>query len=283
MIKILDVDKSFGRFAINNVSLELQSGYLYGIVGRNGAGKTTLLNMLLGLIKPDSGELTIDGLNYQENEKEIHDIFSEVLVDELLDSTLSVSENGRFYGALYSGFDLQQYLNLCDSFDLDINKHFGKLSKGQKLKCQFAFALACNSKYLILDEPTANFDPEFRRKFFEAIREYMKNGENTVIMATHLTDDLDREADYLIFMDKGSVVFSGDIETFRDSYRIVAGEKYKLKLIDSSKMIYLEEREYGGAKALVKHKKHDNYDSEIKSASPTIEEFMYFYCKGEER
>ena len=155
---------------------------------------------------------------------------------------------------------------------------FSHLSKGEKLKCQFAFALACKPKYLILDEPTANFDPEFRETFWKLLKDFVANGDRSVLLATHLTDDLDRMADYLIYMEHGKIIYSGDIEHFRDCYRIVSGEAYKLKLIRKDSLIALEEKPYG-AKALVKHSRLCSYDNALTVTYPSIEEFMYYYSK----
>ena len=107
---------------------------------------------------------------------------------------------------------------------LDPREKFGHLSKGQKLKCQFAFALACHPAYLFLDEPVANFDPEFKKQFFADLCAFIGDGERTAVLSTHETEDLDRLADYLIFMKEGEAVIASDMEKFRDSYRIVSGE-----------------------------------------------------------
>ena len=126
--------------------------------------------------------------------------------------------------------------------------------------------------------PTANFDPEFREQFFEILREYMSDGTKSVILATHLTEDLDRLADYLIYLEDGKQIFAGDIESFREDYRIVSGEAYKIRLLPKERIVHIEENTYG-AKALVKHRRHKEYDKELQVTYPTIEEFMYYFSK----
>ena len=99
-----------------------------------------------------------------------------------------------------------------------------------------------------------------------------------MILATHLTEDLDRIADYLIYLEEGNQIFAEDMETFRSRYRIVAGESYKIKLLPKERIVHMEENNYG-AKALVIHNRQGNYDSALQVASPSIEEFMYFFSK----
>jgi ABC-2 type transport system ATP-binding protein len=280
MIQLTNLTKKLGQFIISDLSLTIPDGYICGLVGRNGSGKTSLLHLLLGLYTPDAGGLQIDGKTYPADEKEIHDHMGTVLVEELFDRHLSALQNGASYGSYFSRYDEEKYGNLLREFHVDGRRRFAKLSKGEKLKCQFAFALACEPKYLILDEPTANFDPEFRKQFWSALRDFVACGERSVLLATHLTEDLDREADYLIYMDAGKAVYSGDIESFRDSYRILSGESWRLKAVGKDRILYLEEREFGGAKALVRHSQKAEYGDAVTVTRPSIEEFMYFWSKG---
>ena len=173
-------------------------------------------------------------MNYQEaeSEKRIRDITGIVPVNELMNTELSLLENGRCYGRFYSRYDESIYMEYLERFGLDRKIKFGKLSKGQKIKAQFAFALSTDPKYLILDEPTANFDPDFKQDFLNVIMQFMESGKKSVIIASHILDELDRIADYLIYLDKGELVYSGDIESFRDKYRIISGETYKVKPMD---------------------------------------------------
>jgi ABC-2 type transport system ATP-binding protein len=282
LIQITNVSKKLGKFAIRDLNLTIPDGYICGLVGRNGAGKTSLLHLLLGLYLPDSGSVQFEvsePRTYPADEKIIHDMIGTVLAEDLLDAHLTARENGAAYGRYFSGYDAEQYEKWLREFHVEESCRFGRLSKGEKLKCQFAFALSCNPKYLILDEPAANFDPEFRKQFWEVLRAFVADGERSVLLASHLTEDLDREADYLIYLDDGKVVFGGDMESFRDGFRILSGEAYRLKYVGGEKLLYLEEREFGGAKALVRHSRSLVYGDDITATRPTIEEFMYFYSK----
>lgn len=276
MIKIDKVSKSLGQFQLRNISFELPRGYICGLAGRNGAGKTTLLHLLLGLYRADEGQITVAGMSYEQAEQDIHDMIGTVLVEELFEPFYSVRDNADHFGKYYSGYRRDRMVDYLERFGLDGRKKFGKLSKGEKLKCQFAFALAHDPQLLLLDEPTGNFDPDFREQFLQTIKEFIADGTRSVILATHLTEDLDRLADYLICLEDGGQVFAGDIESFRAAYRIVSGEKYKINLLPRDRIVSMQEKRYG-TKALIRHSYLSRYDASLQVAYPTIEEFLYFY------
>lgn len=195
-----------------------------------------------------------------------------------MNPSMSLIQNGEWYGRYYSQYAHAAMSHYLALFGLDENRRFGSLSKGEKLKCQFAFALSHHASLLLLDEPAGNFDPGFREQFLQMIREFVQDGTRSVILATHITQDLDRMADYILYLENGTSVFAGDIERLHEQYRIVSGEAYKIKLLPKEKLIYMEENQYG-AKALIAHSRLNRYDASLKVSYPTIEELMYFYAR----
>lgn len=278
MISMNKVTKRLGNFTIDNVSFEIPKGYICGLAGRNGAGKTSILNMLTGIYTPDSGEILIDGNSFENMERAIHEMTGTVFSEEMFETYSSLKNNAKYYGAYFEKFDYELLGHYLEEFELDEKKKYRKLSRGQKLKFEFAFALSHNPKLLILDEPTANFDPKFRNIFFEILKDFIKDGDKSIVISSHQTDDLDRIADYLLFVDKGKLVFDGDIETFRDRYKIVTGEAYKIKNISKKILISSENGKYS-SKGLAYDSGELYKDSDITVTSPSIEEFMYFYTK----
>ena len=280
LIKLENVSKKLGTFKLADINLELPKGYICGLIGENGAGKTSLIHLLLGLYKSDTGSILING----------HDVYSEecitkneigyVLSEDLFMPSLSLINNANAFGQYYSEYSREVFLDYCKRFELDPYKTLKKHSKGEKLKFQFAFALAHNPKLLILDEPTANFDPKFRSEFINILTSFIEDGTRSVLLATHLTTDLDRLGDYITFIHKGKIIISTDRESLNDSFRLVSGEDYKLNLISKDKIICKEKTPYG-SKALVKHTRRSLYDKEVTVSIPTIEEIMYYIIKGD--
>lgn len=277
VLQVNHVSKKIGTFQLQDINFELPVGYIVGLIGPNGSGKTTLLHLLLGLYKPNEGEISFEGMQYETKEHEIHEEIGTVLQERLFEENRNLIENANYYGKYYKQYDSKQMLRYLEKFALDPKCKYKRLSKGEELKFQFAFALAHQPKWLILDEPTGNFDPEFREVFVKELMNFIADGAHGVLMATHLTEDLDRIADYIIYLEKGKQLLAMDIERLHDCFRIVTGEAYKVKLLPKENIIHYEEGNYG-VKALVAHKRRYRYDGLFVS-EPTIEELMYFITK----
>lgn len=277
MLKLEHVSKSRNTFYLDNISFELPGGYIMGLIGENGAGKTTLLHIIEGLYSVDEGRLFIHGQEYDRAEADIRQGIGVVFHGDMFDDPVSLAGNARRYGSFYPAYDKGVLMYYADLFQLDIRKRYRQLSKGEKLKFALAFALAHKPGLLLLDEPTANFDTEFHNIFFQVLREYTGNGENSVILSTHITSDIDKAADYLLYLQDGRQVLFGDIEHIRDAYRMAAGEAYKLNLL-KERVIHLEHGEYG-SRALVQNSGQP-FDPSLKVWEPSIEELMYHMAKG---
>lgn len=278
LIELNEVNKCLGTFHLEDISFELPSGYIMGLIGPNGAGKTSLIHLLLGLYRPDAGQISIAGMNYETNEQTIHELTGAVLLDDLFDNALSLRQNGEKYGKFYENYQPEILENYLDRFCLDGNHRYRKLSKGEKLKFQLAFALSHEARLLILDEPAGNFDPAFREEFFKILKDFIADGKKSVILSTHITEDLERIADYICYLEAGKLLFQGDIETLHETYRLVTGEEYKINLLRKDNIIHMEKGEYG-CRALVKYAHKYINDEGLIVTIPTIEELMYFMAK----
>lgn len=282
MIKLDKIRKLIGNFMLRDISLEIPEGYIIGLIGANGCGKTSLLHVLMGLYKPDAGNMELMGMQYVHDEAKLHDNIGVVLQERLYEDYMTLQENAVYYGRFYSNFDEAYLLELLETYGLDPKRKYKGLSKGEELKFQFACALAHHPKFLILDEPTGNFDPDFRDEFLKSLKDFIADGEHTVILATHLTDDLDKMADYIVYMEDGKILTAMDIEELRSRYRIVAGEDYRMKLLPENRIIHMEKGEFA-TKALIRHRGIDTYDGSYTVSAPTIEEFMYYVTKRDRR
>lgn len=280
MIQIEHVTKNFGNFKLSDINLSLPAGYICGLIGENGAGKTSLIHLLLGLYRPDDGQIFINGNDINRDEVVAKNEIGYVLSEELFDGELTLLQNASLYGKYYKNYDRDTFLSYCKRFELDEKKKLKQQSKGQKLKFQFAFALSHAPKVLILDEPTANFDPTFRSDFIKILTEFIQDGTKSVLLATHLTSDLDRIGDYITFLHKGKIIFSSDRQEMEDSFRLVRGEDYKINLIPKERIIHKEKTEFG-SKALVHHRPRYVYDNALSVDIPTIEDIMYYFVKGD--
>ena len=280
MVRFENVDKQLGDFFLQNIHFELPPGYIMGLIGENGAGKTSILNLMLGLYHPDAGNVKVFGCDYREEESRIRNQIGYVLAeDDLFWENLRLDDNANLFGKYYEHYDQNRLRAYCDDFDLDLKKKWRELSAGEKLKFQFAFALSHQARLLILDEPTANFDPEFRKQFLHMITSFIKNGDCSVILATHQLQELDQIADYITLIHCGKLVFSMEKEILTERFRIVKGEDYKINLLRQEQVIYKETKEYASS-ALVRHRKIDMYDPALAVSVPTMEEILYCFVKS---
>ena len=278
MIDCNNVSKRFTSFSLKNITFNLPAGYICGLIGENCSGKTTLINILSGLYSYD-GEVRISGRDYCNNEYDIKQDIGVVVHGDIFEAQESLISNGNYFGRFYKKYSKNLLENYLERFNLNDKKKYKELSKGEKLKFALAFALAHEPRLLLLDEPGANFDIEFRKEFNSLLREFIVDGTRSVILSTHIISDVETFADYILFLKNGEQVLFGDVETIREKYRMVSGEKYKIKLL-KDRIIYLEEGRIS-CNALVKHDKQ-GYDKELKVWEPGIDELMYYIGKGKD-
>ena len=278
MIDCNNVSKRFTSFSLKNITFNLPAGYICGLIGENGSGKTTLINILSGLYSYD-GKIRISGRDYCNHEYDIKQDIGVVVHGDIFEAKESLISNANYFGRFYKKYSKNLLENYLERFNLNDKKKYKELSKGEKLKFALAFALAHEPRILLLDEPGANFDIEFRKEFNSLLREFIIDGTRSVILSTHIISDVETFADYIIFLKNGEQVLFGDVETIREKYRMVSGEKYKIKLL-KDRIIYLEEGRIS-CNALVKHDKQ-GYDKELKVWEPGIDELMYYIGKGKD-
>lgn len=279
MVEVLCLNKTMNTFQLQNISFLLPSGYILGVTGENGAGKTTLLNTLLGLYKKYNGVIKINQKDIMLQEKEVKQEIGFVFAQDLFSLELSLENNTKLYGKYYTKYDRNQFLLYAKEFKLNVKQKYKTLSKGEKMKFAFAFALSHNPNLLILDEPTANFDPEFKRDFKRILSEFVSDGEKSVILATHDLEDLDSYIDYLLVLKKGEQRIFDTLENIKDRFRLAEGEERALGFLKKDRILYWEKGEFS-SKVLLQHVEAAYYDRSLVVRKPTLEEFLYFYLKG---
>lgn len=279
MLRIENLSKRFSGFSIKDISLEVPRGYICGLIGENGAGKSTLIKMLMGIYGKESGEVYVDGLNFDEEEARIKDMLGLVTDEMMFEDNMTAKDVEKFYGRFYSKFDRNLFYSYIERFNLPKDKKLKKLSKGMKIKFQLAFALSHDAKLFLFDEPTAGLDTEFRKEFLDICTKLIADGEKTVLFSTHITEDLDKVADYIAFIQDGELLFMRSREELCERFVYVQAENYKLKLIPEKAVVYMQEKEYGGS-ALVVNSKSVGLDGAYTKRQPTVEEIMYHFVKG---
>lgn len=255
MIQINDL--SFGYSArsqlFDNLTLNLEPGNIYGLLGKNGAGKTTLIKQMAGLLFPDKGKLSVMGYAPEKRVPEmLKDIF--MIPEEFYLPSVSVKQFIEINGAFYPGFDPEQLSRYLKELEIEGHTMINHMSFGQKKKLIIAFSLAVNTKILILDEPTNGLDIPSKSQFRKIISQSM-NDDRLILISTHQVRDLSNLINYIIILEGGKIIFEKDI--FSIAQKIAFK---RIKSMDEEEVLYKEET-LGGYNAMVKNK--DGVESEI--------------------
>ena len=193
------------NFRIAPVTMKIPEGYIICMKGLNGAGKTTFFKMLLGREKGTFGKIRIMGKSMNSDRVSILQDVGFISEDNYFFSDSDPLENEQRYASFYSKWDGQLYRNKLREFGISSGTKISSLSKGNKVRFQLAFALAHFPKILILDEPTAGLDPVFRTEFYKLLRQLISEEEMTVIFSTHLSEEIEEVADYILEIKEGKV------------------------------------------------------------------------------
>ncbi len=279
MLKVENIRKSFHSFSLKGIDLHIPKGYICGLIGENGAGKSTLIKTIIGLYKPNEGTVNVDGMEFMENEVMIKDMLGIVLDENIYDDRLTPVKVGKLFGPLYTHFNMKMYIDWLNKFNVPVDKKLKKMSKGMKIKFQLAFALSHEAKLFLFDEPTAGLDSDFRKEFLDICMDLIADGEKSILFSTHITEDLDRVADYIAFIQNGEMLFTMTKEDLCSRFVYVQAENYKLRLLPSKAVVHKDEGTYGGS-ALVVNSKQVPLDNDYEKRSPSVEEIMYYFVKG---
>lgn len=211
MIKIENLCKRYGDTEVlKDFNLTVPKGSVYGLMGLNGAGKTTIIKHLAGFIKPDSGSVTIDEQQIEDNE----DLKSRVLIipDEVFFvNSYSLSDMRGYYKKIYKGWNEDRFQTMVNDFSLNTKKNMGKFSKGMRKQAAFCLALSTMPDYLILDEPIDGLDPIVRRKLWHYIMGDVAEREMTVLISSHNAREMEDVCDYVGIIAGGKMIFEGDL------------------------------------------------------------------------
>ncbi len=244
IINVEGLRKSYGSVkAVKGIDFYLEPGTLFAFLGPNGAGKSTTIDILCTLLKPDAGEITINGFKLGRDDAKIRNSIGVVFQDSVLDPLLTVEENLYTRGAFYklSGKALKEAaenaIRIVGGEDFS-KRRYGKLSGGQRRRADIARALVHTPKILFLDEPTTGLDPQTRKNVWDTVRKLQKQSGTTIFLTTHYMEEA-AEADYVAIIDEGKIAAKGTPADLRQHYsrdrlKLIPGEKEGLQnLLDN--------------------------------------------------
>ena len=224
MLEMKNVTKTFGKFkALDNLTMTVPQGSIYGLVGPNGAGKSTAIRHLMGIYRPDSGEITLEGLPIYENPK-VKATIGYIPDDIFYFPSATLEEMRKFYKGMYPSFDEGLFQRLHEVFRLPKRTPIRRYSKGMQKQAAFQLTLSCRPEVLILDEPVDGLDPVMRRQVMSLILADVAERGTTVLISSHNLRELEDVCDHVGIMDKGRMLLERSLAEMQ-------GNTVKLQLV----------------------------------------------------
>ena len=282
MIEVRNVIKEFDGFrALDDMSMTVPTGAVYGLVGPNGAGKSTIIRHLTGIYRQDAGEITIDGAHVFEN-PEVKSRIAYIPDDIFYYANASIREMMDFYRSIYPHFDAERFKKLADVFGLDPKRQMRRLSKGMQKQAAFWIAVSLRPEILILDEPVDGLDPVMRRRIWSIIMADVAENGTTVLVSSHNLRELEDVCDSVGIMNKGKIMLERSLNELQEN--IV---KIQLALPDGESLPegldILHKSNTGRLQSLIMHGTQEELTEKLQSAHPlfidavplTLEIFIY--------
>lgn len=272
-IEIKNLKKDYQNFALKDVNFSIPEGYVTGFIGRNGMGKTTTIKSILSLIQYQGEILSIhdDEKTKLDNQK-----IGVIMDDSFLAKDWNMELVNQAMKVGYDEWNENAYWKFLEKFNIDKKLKVKELSRGMKIKLMLSIALSHNAELLILDEPTSGLDPSMREEFVEVISDYMQDDNHTVLFSTHITQDLETIADYIVFIDNGEIVLALEKEEFIKHFMILKCGLESQNMLDSSAILGQKKTKYN-IEYLVKRDAIDEIPNEYVEDEITIDKIMILY------
>ena len=281
ILETKNLGKTYSSFKLENVNLKIESGEITALVGENGAGKSTTIGILSGIRKQSCGSIEFKGKDVSLLTKKEREKIAFAYDDSSFPLDFTLSDVCRYGKLLYSDWDEEKWESLKNRLSLTIEKPLKEFSKGMKAKAEIAYCLSHNPDLLILDETTSSLDPVVRDELMELFQEYVMDGEKAILFSSHITSDLEKIADRIIFIHQGKIILSIDHNQLDEDWGIAHTDK-NLQIEKDDNVFYFRERVYSKDLLLSKREEFRNRHPQIKIEKATIESIMLLLAKGEE-
>lgn len=274
VLEINSLLKKYKDFTLDGVSFSIEKGTVMGLIGQNGAGKTTIIKLIMNMTERDGGSIKVCGLDNIEEECAVKNKIGYVADECCLFFNTTMEKTGKACAAAFEKWDSEKYSALLKKWDISEKKKISALSKGTQTKAMLAVALSHAPELLILDEPTAGLDPVARIEVLDMLREFVADGEHSVLFSTHITGDLDKIADVITLVINGKIHESMSIDMIEDKYAVISGAKDRLTP-ENERYAIGARKLNTGFEALVKKEDLDKFEG-VSVRNPNVENLLTF-------
>ncbi|SCU17670.1 ABC transporter ATP-binding protein [Staphylococcus xylosus] len=280
-IELNAVNYQHKEFKLNDISFEVPQGFVTGFIGANGVGKTTLIRLIMDLIEPEQGEILVFNKQMKGNAEEIKNRIGFIYSELYLNDKWTINKIEKYIAPFYKRWDSARFNYFLEKFNLVRDKKLKTFSTGMKMKLSIAIAFSHHAELFILDEPTSGLDPIVRNEVLDIIQQELIDENKTVFISTHIISDLEKIADYLVYLKDGEIVFNDFLDDILNKFQIVKGDSNQIDDELVSLAYYIEYNKTGYT-VLTTHANvfKEIFGNEVAITKPKIEELMVFLEKG---
>ena len=280
MLKLENVRKQYPNFQLD-CSLEVKDGCVTCLIGQNGAGKTTTFKSILNLIYPEGGRIVLFGKDVRQMTPQDKAQVGVVLSESGFYDGLNPRQISKVMGKMYENFSEQEFLEFCRRFELPLDKKIRDYSTGMRVKLKVLCAFAHHPKFLILDEPTAGLDVVAREEILDMLREYMEEGEQSILISSHISSDLEGFCDDLYLIQEGKIVLHEETDVLLSEYALLKVSEEQYRDLEKQYLLYRKKENYGYS-CLTREKQFylENYPKIVVEAG-SVDKVMMMVVKGE--
>ena len=275
--------KDYGDFKLDHISFAVPEGSVCGFIGQNGAGKTTTINLILDIINRDEGEINLFGKPVDKDHAYVREDVGVVFDEMGFHEFMTAKDINIMMKNIYKNWDEVAFFDYLKRFSLPSKKKCGAFSRGMRMKLQIAVAMSHKAKLLIMDEPTSGLDPIVRNEMIGIFRDFVVEEDHTILLSSHITGDLEKIADEVVFIDGGKIVFSGNKDEILEKHGILKCKKEEASKVSEALIVGVEEEAYSTS-ILVndRHAAAQLYpDMVIEEAA--LEDIMIYYVNAKKR
>lgn len=281
VIELKGVTKDYGDFKLDNVSFNVPEGSVCGFIGQNGAGKTTTIQIILDSINRDSGEVYLFGESIDKDSAALRENIGVVFDEMGFHDFLTAKQINGIMKNVYKGWSEEKYFEYLKRFSLPTKRACGTFSRGMRMKLQIAAALSHGAKLLIMDEPTSGLDPIVRNEMLQIFREYVIEEDHTILLSSHITGDLEKLADEVVFIDGGKIVLKGNKDEILEKHGLLKCKKDEVKTIDDSLIVSSQVSSLGAEVLVNDRKAAGRLYPKMLIEQTGLEEIMIYYVNKE--
>ena len=283
VIELKNVVKDYGDFKLDHISFAVPEGSVCGFIGQNGAGKTTTINLILDIINRDEGEINLFGKPVDKDHAYVREDVGVVFDEMGFHEFMTAKDINIMMKNIYKNWDEVAFFDYLKKFSLPSKKKCGAFSRGMRMKLQISVAMSHKAKLLIMDEPTSGLDPIVRNEMIGIFRDFVVEEDHTILLSSHITGDLEKIADEVVFIDGGKIVLSGNKDEILEKHGILKCKKEEASKVSEALIVGVEEEAYSTSILVNDRQAAAKLYPDMVIEEAALEDIMIYYVNAKKR